>query len=225
MPAYAHVGDAAPASTAPAANTEDVAGSAAAQPSSVDELEERYYRLIADMPQGWQDAIFGPGRSSYDPYWSYPGSATESVRPRAATVLSPIFTDRVQELAALDALIAQVKALDPPPQGEGSGTMPQGKPGKKSKRGSTASSSNSETAAHAASVESTEDVLQFSKQCFDALQNTLVTPCTVDACASVDGSNALLPDFCCDADTDTAAAEASPPASYNAATAAETGPE
>uniref|UniRef100_A0A383VQQ3 CCHC-type domain-containing protein n=1 Tax=Tetradesmus obliquus TaxID=3088 RepID=A0A383VQQ3_TETOB len=34
MPAYAHVGDAAPASTAPAANTEDVAGSAAAQVST-----------------------------------------------------------------------------------------------------------------------------------------------------------------------------------------------
>jgi hypothetical protein len=50
------------------------------KPSVVDELEERYYRLLADMPQAWQDAIFGPGRSSYARFEGMPGSITEGKR-------------------------------------------------------------------------------------------------------------------------------------------------
>jgi hypothetical protein len=39
-----------------------------------------------------------------------------------------------------------------------------------------------------------DDELQISPAIFAELQDELVTPCTVDACASEDGSNALLPD-------------------------------
>jgi hypothetical protein len=42
-----------------------------------------------------------------------------------------------------------------------------------------------------------EDELLISPAVFAALQDALVTPCTIDACASQDGSNALLPDYCC----------------------------
>jgi hypothetical protein len=149
------------------------------------------------MPQAWQDAIFGPGRSSYARFEGMPGSITEGTRARVAAVLSPVCTNRAEEMAALDALIAQFKAADPPAsQGEGSsGSQPLGKQAKKSRRGASADSSS---AVADALSESTEDVLQFSKECFTALQDTLVTPCTIDACASADGSNALLPDFCCE---------------------------
>lgn len=41
-----------------------------------------------------------------------------------------------------------------------------------------------------------EDELMFARVHFDALQSALMQPCTVDACAAADGSNALLPDFC-----------------------------
>jgi hypothetical protein len=42
-----------------------------------------------------------------------------------------------------------------------------------------------------------DDELQISLAVFVALQDELATPCTVDACASTDGGNALLPDYCC----------------------------
>jgi hypothetical protein len=48
-----------------------------------------------------------------------------------------------------------------------------------------------------ASPYAAEDELQISADCFAALQDALVTPCTVDACAAEDGSNALLPNYCC----------------------------
>ncbi|KAF6246660.1 hypothetical protein COO60DRAFT_1707536 [Scenedesmus sp. NREL 46B-D3] len=124
-----------------------VDGCELSEPSPVDELQERYYRMLADMPQDWQDAIFGPGRSSYDPFEGEPGSCTEGARPRAPAVLSPVFADRDQELAALDALIAQFKAHDPPAsQGEDSGTAP-GMPAKRRKRrGLSAASGDSSKA-------------------------------------------------------------------------------
>jgi hypothetical protein len=42
-----------------------------------------------------------------------------------------------------------------------------------------------------------DDELQISPAIFAALQDELVTPCNVDACASENGDNALLPDYCC----------------------------
>jgi hypothetical protein len=46
-------------------------------PDSCQDLEERYDALIADLTPEWRDAIFGPGRSSYDPYAGEEGSISE----------------------------------------------------------------------------------------------------------------------------------------------------
>lgn len=42
-----------------------------------------------------------------------------------------------------------------------------------------------------------EDELQVNPALFAELQSELVTSCNIDACATVNGSNALLPDYCC----------------------------
>jgi hypothetical protein len=46
-----------------------------------------------------------------------------------------------------------------------------------------------------ASAAADADSLMFSPNLFGAVQNRLRQPCTIDACASKGGGNALLPDF------------------------------
>ncbi len=98
-----------------------------------------------------------------------------------------------QEGHALDALIASFKATDIPVATGDAATDVHSQP----LRGTT-KQRRTLNALRRTVVESNlaDDVLMFNRTCFDALQQQLKVPCSVDACASNDGSNALLSDYC-----------------------------
>jgi len=166
------------------------------EPSPVDELQERYYALLASTPDYLLDMAFGPGRTTYDPFEAFSGQGTSTALNSATGAAAPAPPDRVAELNALQALIDEVKKQDSPSGAVDDGRVgppSTGKPRKGRRRKTVASDAQLSEHPEACSVVA----LQLSVECFTALQKALITPCNVDACAPVGGTQALLPDFCC----------------------------
>jgi hypothetical protein len=186
-------------------------GTVLSEPSEPDELLERYYRLIADTPQHILDQAFGRGRSSYEPNFvlskEYECLSTDhelssvATAAAAATAVPSGADEAAASSRALDALIAQFVAQDAlRPASKTSDKPLQEQEDKQKQSGSKLHRRSGMTGADAQQQSvgcwAVEDELMFNKGYFTALQGALVSPCTIDACAADDGSNALLPDYC-----------------------------
>jgi hypothetical protein len=138
----------------------------------------------------------------------------KSTGTAAAAAPAAAAAAQVSDANNLDALTAAFKARDLQTKAAGSEAAPKAaaakNTGPKGKNlaaddgadgaappcATDGSSMQRVTAAAAAAGACMTDELMLSRAHFDALQNALVSPCTIDACAAADGSNALLPDFC-----------------------------